>query len=108
MQAASQTLASSQTAQTNPAVDLIGSDGQGQRMEVHIPAGALDVSKATTSNGTAPQGALTIILSQVRGHYSAATNELGSFQLHITDAQGDVLQGVQLRSPPYSRMQEIL
>ncbi len=60
-------------------------------MEVVLPAGALDLSKATTATGTAPQGTLTVKLSQVRGHFSAATTDLGSFQIQVTDGQGEYI-----------------
>jgi hypothetical protein len=87
------------TATTSTALHLVASGTQGTRLEVLIPAGAFDLSKATTAKGTAPQGTLTLTLTQLRGHFSAATSDLGEFQLQITDAQGQVLQGVQLRTP---------
>ncbi len=78
---------------------LVGSDILGTRLEVIIPAGALDVSKVTTAKGVLFRGALKLTLSQLHGHYSAALNELGSFQLQISDEQGHLLKGMLLRSP---------
>jgi hypothetical protein len=98
-------LSLSQAAQATPAsgggtpLDLVGSDATGTRLEVLIPAGALDLSQAKTSSGAAPQGTLTITLSQVHGHFTGSTTLLGAFQLHLTDAQGQSVQGVQVRTP---------
>src|SRR5438552_18158744 len=90
MQSATQTLSSSfvKARSTDAPLHVIGSDAQGQRLEVVIPASALDLSKATTAKGAAPQGTLTLKLSQVRGHFSAATTDLGSFQMQLIDGQG--------------------
>jgi RHS repeat-associated protein len=78
---------------------LTGSDANGVRMEVVIPAGAIDASQATTTGGKAPQGTLSIALTQRHGHYTGMTNELGSFQIQVTDAQNQVVHGLRLRSP---------
>jgi len=86
-------------AATSTSLHLVAGDSQGMRLEVLVPAGAFDLSKATTAKGVAPQGTLTLTLTQLRGHFSAATSDLGEFQLQITDGQGQVLQGVHLRSP---------
>ena len=101
MQSATQTLSASfmKVRSTDAPLHVIGSDAQGQRMEVVLPAGALDLSKATTATGTAPQGTLTVKLSQVRGHFSAATTDLGSFQIQVIDGQGALLQGIGLHAP---------
>jgi RHS repeat-associated protein len=82
-----------------PAVHLIGNDANGVRMEVEIPAGALDLSAAKTVQGTAPQGTLSVTLTQIRGHFAGSTTDLGTFQLQFTDGQGQVLQGMRLRVP---------
>lgn len=78
---------------------LVGSDGQGERLEAIIPAKSLDFSKATTSDGTLPQGNLKLMLSQLYGHSSNATTTLGTFQLQIIDGRGQTLQGIHLHAP---------
>jgi RHS repeat-associated protein len=102
MTTVSQTLASTASTPTTGSATpthLVGSDAQGRRLEVLIPAGALNLTGATTTAGGAPQGALTLTLSELHGHYATATNELGAYQVRLTDAGQHVLQGVQLRSP---------
>lgn len=41
----------------------------------------------------------TLTLSQLHGHFVAATNELGAFQFQITDGSGQPIQGIRLLSP---------
>jgi RHS repeat-associated protein len=81
------------------ALHLSAFDSQGIRMEVLIPAGALDISHATITNGSAPTGPLTIALKQISGHFAGTTTELGVFQIQVTDARGRVLHGLRLRAP---------
>ena len=69
------------------------------RLEVVIPAGAIDASKATTSKGTAPQGALSITVSQLSGHTIGMNTSLGTFQIQVTDVTGATVNGITLRSP---------
>lgn len=78
---------------------LVGTDAQGTRLEVIVPAGALNVSQAKTIAGTTPQGSLSLTLSEIHGHFAATTNMLGTFQVHVTDAQGAALQAVSVRTP---------
>src|SRR5579859_2998365 len=77
-------------------LDLPGSDG---RMEVVIQPGTFDLTKATTASGVAPQGNLTLRFSQVSGHFVGWLNELGTYQLQLTDSQGNVVNGILLRTP---------
>lgn len=77
-------------------LDLVGSD---HRLEVQIQPGSLDLSHAILASGTAPTGPLTLILSQVHGHYAASFNLLGTYQLRVVDQQGHLISGTQLRSP---------
>jgi hypothetical protein len=86
-------------ASSGTALHLVGSDANGARLEVLIPAGALDLSHATISGGASPQGTLTLTLSQVRGHFAGTTNVLGAFQVQVTDAQGQIVHGIRLRAP---------
>src|ERR1019366_8712964 len=78
---------------------IIGSDAGGVRLEVIIPVGALDLSHATTTKGTAPRGTLTVSLTQLSGYFLGMTTELGEFQVQVTDAQGLVVHGIKLRAP---------
>jgi RHS repeat-associated protein len=77
-------------------LDLVGSD---HRLEVQIQPGSLDLSHAMLASGTVPTGPLTLILSQVHGHYAASFNLLGTYQLHVVDQHGQLVSGIQLRSP---------
>ena len=77
-------------------LDLLGSDS---RMEVIIQPGALDLTRATTAKGTAPQGSLTLHLSQISGHFVGWLDELGTYQFQLLDSQGNVVNGIQLRTP---------
>ena len=79
-------------------VHLVGTDTQATRFEVIVPPGALNLSKATAA-GAAPQGALTLTLTEWHGHFAASTRMLAAFQVQLTDAQHHVLQGVQLNRP---------
>src|SRR5207249_3906530 len=84
---------------STPSLHIVGSDAGGVRLEVLVPPGALDLSKATTSKGTAPQVPLTIQVTQQSGHFVGMNTSLGTFQVQITDAQGLVVGGITLRSP---------
>ena len=77
-------------------LDLRGSDG---RLEVLIAPGAFDLSKATVAGGSAPQGSITLRLSQLSGHFVGMLSQLGTYQVQLLDSQGKVLNGIQLRSP---------
>jgi hypothetical protein len=59
--------------------DVTGSDS---RLEIQIPPGSLDVTHATTAKGTAPVGPLTLVISQIHGHYTAGYTSLGSYRGH--------------------------
>jgi YD repeat-containing protein len=95
----STTTASATSTPPSTPVRVVGSDADGVRLEVVIPAGAIDASKATTSKGTAPQGTLTIKVSQLSGHSVGMNTSLGTFQIQITDATGATVNGITLRSP---------
>jgi hypothetical protein len=84
---------------STPSLDIAGSDTNGVRLEVILAPGSLDLSKATTSKGTAPQLPLTIRVTQQTGHFVGMTTSLGTFQVQITDAQGLVVNGITLHSP---------
>jgi hypothetical protein len=62
-------------------------------------SGAIGASKATTSKGTAPQGTLTINVSQLSGHGVGMNTSLGTFQIQITDATCATVNGITLRAP---------
>ncbi len=87
------------SAGSTPEIDVVGSDADGVRLEVIIVPGSLDLSKATTAKGTAPQVPLTISVTQQQGHFVGMTTSLGTFQVQITDAGGQVVSGITLRSP---------
>jgi hypothetical protein len=77
----SATTSTTQTSTASPTpLRLTGSDANGVRIEVVIPVGAIDASQATTAGGKAPQGMLSIALTQRHGHYTGMTNEPSSFQ----------------------------
>jgi hypothetical protein len=82
-----------------PSLRVVGSDAGGVRLEVIIVPGSLDLSKAATAKGTAPQLPLTISVTQQSGHFVGMTTSLGTFQVQITDAQGQLVNGITLRSP---------
>jgi RHS repeat-associated protein len=82
-----------------PALHLIGSDSAGVRMELNIPAGALDFSAAKTATGAAIKGPVTVTLTQTRGYYFTATLDLATYQISMTDATGAAVKGVGLRAP---------
>jgi RHS repeat-associated protein len=77
------------------ALHLVGSDG---RLEVLIPAGALDVSHATLTGGGKPGGTLRLELAQVHGHYVSQMSVLGSYEFQVLDGTGQVVNGVTLHS----------
>ncbi len=77
-------------------VDLKGSDS---RLEVLIAPGSFDLSHATVSTGGAPQGTLTLRLTQLTGHFVGMFVQFGTYQLQLIDAQGHVVNGIQLRTP---------
>ena len=64
------------------ALDLKGSDG---RLEVQLQPGSLDLAKATISGGKAPSGALTLQVTQTSGHFEAVLNQLGDYQVQVSD-----------------------
>nr|MBA2395757.1 hypothetical protein [Ktedonobacteraceae bacterium] len=99
MKAVSAAIQASTSTSSTPALHLSGSDPNGVRMEVTIPAGALDFSAATTASHTAPQGTLTVTLAQTRGHFINATRDLATYQIQVTDAKGQAVQGVKVRTP---------
>jgi hypothetical protein len=77
-------------------LDLVGSDG---RLELQVQPGALDVTQATVTGGTAPSGALSVQMTQLQGHSIGEMNALGSYQLQVVDSQGQALSGVRLTHP---------
>ncbi len=87
------------SAGSTPSLHVVGNDSTGVRLEVLIPPGAIDVSQATTTKGTAPELPLTIHVSQLSGHVVGMNTSLGTFQIQITDAQGATVSGITLRSP---------
>jgi hypothetical protein len=78
------------------AFDLKGSDG---RLEVQLQPGSLDLTQAKIAGGKAPNGALTLQVTQISGHFEAILNQLGTYQLQVVDSQGHVVNGVKLRTP---------
>jgi RHS repeat-associated protein len=99
MKAASAGIQVSTPTSSTPALHLSGSDPNGVRMEVTIPAGALDFSGATTASRVAVQGNLTVTLTQTRGHFITATRDLATYEIQVKDAKGQVVQGVKVRTP---------
>jgi hypothetical protein len=77
-------------------LDLVGSDG---RLEVQVQPGSFDVSHATVGAGASPSGALSLQVSQLRGSFIGQSVSLGSYQVQLVDSQGQVLSGVQVRTP---------
>ncbi|HEU5376574.1 MAG TPA: RHS repeat-associated core domain-containing protein [Ktedonobacteraceae bacterium] len=75
---------------------LKGNDG---RLEVLVPAGSLDISRATTLQGTKPTGTLTLQVTQLYGHFIGLLNVLGAYRFQVVDAAGHVVQGIVLRQP---------
>src|SRR5258708_7830996 len=76
--------------------DLKGSDG---RLEVLVPVGVFDVSKATTAQGKAATGPFTLKVTHLHGNFIGQMNMLGSYQFQVVDAAGQPVQGVVLRQP---------
>lgn len=74
----------------------IGSDG---RLEVQIQPGAFDLSRATVVSGGSPVGSLTLRLTQIFGHFTGFLNILGSYQIQLVDSQGNIIDGIRLRTP---------
>src|SRR6266567_7586314 len=64
------------TAGSTPSLHIVGSDADGVRLEVIVPPGPLDLSKATTTKGTAPQTPLILSVTQLSGHFVGMTSEL--------------------------------
>ncbi len=77
-------------------LDLVGSDG---RLEVKIPPGSLDLSRATLTSGAAATGAMMLQVSQIHGHAIGLFNILSEYQLQIVNGQGQAVTGIQLRVP---------
>src|SRR5579885_2177798 len=80
---------------TSP-LDLRGSDG---RLELVLQPGSLDLSHARIPGSKAPQGALTLQLGQVHGHFEGMLNLLGSYTAQIVDSKGHVVSGITLSTP---------
>ncbi len=76
-------------------LDLPGSDG---RLEVLVPAGVFDLSKACVASGGPPSGTLTLQLTQLHGRYVGQMNVLGSYSLQLVDSKGQVVSGVRLKA----------
>ena len=78
-------------------LDLVGSD---QRIEVLLQPAAFDFSHATTAKGaftaTTP---VTLKLTQIQGRYVGESILLGTYALQLSDAAGNLIQGVTLRTP---------
>ena len=91
-----QPLTSSFLAGSASAFDFKGSDG---RLEVQVQPGSLDMSQATVTGGKAPGGGLTVQVTQIHGHSEGMLNQLGYYQAQVVDSQGQVVQGITLRSP---------
>src|SRR5690348_13599452 len=96
MQPIKQTLTSAFLAGSTGALDFKGSDG---RLEIQLQPGSLDMSQATVAGGAAPNGNLTLQVTQGHGHYEGLLNELGYYQVQVVDSQGQVVNGIKLRSP---------
>ncbi len=80
---------------TGPLV-ATGTDG---RLEVDVPRGSLDFSKAALAHGGAPVSQLILQIHQISGHYIEADSILGTYQIQVVDSLGDVVQGVTLTKP---------
>src|SRR5579883_1105151 len=73
-----------------------GSDG---RLELDLPRGSLDFSHATLAGGLVPVGQLFLQIHQLAGHAIEADSLLGTYQIHLVDSLGHVIQGVGLTQP---------
>ncbi len=85
--------------QAGTPLKLTGSD---QRLEVQVPAGAVDVTQAQLTKGVAPAGgtsSLTLQVTQRSGHQSGIMNVLGTYDLGVVDSQGQTVQGLHTRTP---------
>jgi RHS repeat-associated protein len=74
-----------------------------KRLEVQIPAGSLDATRAQLTTGATPAttstGGLTLQVTQKSGHYAGISSVLGMYDFEIVDSQGHVVQGVTPRKP---------
>src|SRR5216683_1458373 len=57
------------------------------------------VTTPSATPGLAPSGPFTLHVSQLKGHFAAEMNLLGTYQLQVTDAQGNPVSGIRLTSP---------
>lgn len=84
-------------------LDLHSSD---QHLEVVVPAGAIDLSLATVTTGagsaattTAASGPFSLRITELSGHAAGLRNVLGTYQIDVLDAHGQVVHGVHLLHP---------
>ncbi|HZR38988.1 MAG TPA: hypothetical protein VFB12_02645, partial [Ktedonobacteraceae bacterium] len=87
--------------QTGTALTQLGSD---KRLEVQVPPGSLDASKAQVAGNTTSAGVvttagsgLTLQVTQHSGHTVGVSSVLGVYDLSFVDAQGHTVQGVNPR-----------
>lgn len=73
-----------------------GSDG---RLEVDVPRGALDFSKASRVGGGTPVAPLTLQITQLSGHSIGSNNLLGRYLIQVVDSAGKPVQGITVRQP---------
>jgi len=102
--------------------DIFTRGDRSSKLKAHdIPPGSLDFAHTTpgqssstshpatatptpttppsATTGSAPSGPFTLHLSQLKGHFAAEMNLLGTYQLQVVDAQGTPVSGIRLATP---------
>ena len=92
------TTASTTAATTTSTAPLVlkGSDGH---LEVDVPRGSLDFSKATLVSGGTPVAPLTLQITELSGHSTGSSSLLGRYLLQVMDSSGKTVQGVTVSQP---------